>query len=254
MGICRSLLHGRHEQHVRANRSRARSIPARALASTLGAKGRKPSRNLILIFMLRLHARAARIAEDAARAERPRAELHPALETSRRPFLRPASPATRSSSSARVERLVHGPRRLQEVLDLARRERRAQVGAVHRRRPARPAARLFAVAVPDEYGHAEGAAGIPGGRLNPDVARTALRAAGARCRRSSKPRPRPGTGSSSPVSRCTVRGHAQHDLLGDLLDGARQIHLALGQLRLRARGGAAEQLSNAPLVIVRPWQ
>jgi hypothetical protein len=39
-----------------------------------------------------------------------------------------------------------------------------------------------------------------------------------------------------------VAGHPEHDLLGDVLDGAGQVHLPLGERRLRLAWRAAEQL------------
>ena len=59
--------------------------------------------------------------------------------------------------------------------------------------------------MPDEQRRSERAARIAGGRLNPDVSRTALRGGCGRWPRSSAPRRRPGTDSSRPSRAWTCR-------------------------------------------------
>ena len=126
-------------------------------------------------------------------------------------------------------------------------ERGAEVGALHRvaaRRPTR--ARLAELPVPD--------------RAAPRRARRRRRRppAGSRGRsngpsRRSRPLPTQLSATpparqrfSSPVSRCAVPRHAQHDLLGHLLDRAREVHLALRQLATPgSRGGPPNSSSNA---------
>ena len=107
------------EQHVRALAVDARTTRAHFSASTEGAKGRKPSRNLI--FMLRVSrifgSRGS--ARMQRRAERPRPELHAALEPADHVAVGDAARAVASSSSGVGERLVPAPRAVEVVLDLS---------------------------------------------------------------------------------------------------------------------------------------
>ncbi len=58
---------------------------------------------------------------------------------------------------------------------------------------------------------------------------------------------------SEPVALVRGARHAQHDLLAHDLHGAREVHLALRQLRLSGwRGGPPKSVLNAPFVIVSP--
>ena len=168
----------------RASRRRARSSRRTRSRSTLGANGRNDSRNLILRFICRLHRRRARVAEDAARAERARAELHAPLE--------PADDVAggeQSRGGARAIRRIGaktGGRarpRPEERLDLVVAERGAEVGGRHRvacrRDRAAVACRRTTRAAPRR----------PRRRRRPPPAaprraRTAPRARGARWRRS----------------------------------------------------------------------
>ena len=73
------LLDGRDEQHV-GRLALHLEVVLYALAQHAGREGPKSLAKLDLDVHLRLHAGTARVAEDAAGAQRPRAEFHAAIE------------------------------------------------------------------------------------------------------------------------------------------------------------------------------
>ncbi len=187
-----------------------------------------------------LHRRRARVAEDRAAAERARAELHAALEPAdglavgerARPC---ASMSSRRPSSASKR----APAAVSRCSISAWLEARAEVAAAHARRARRRCWRGWPrwMVVGGER-RAERAAGVAGGRLDPDAARRRRRAAPCRWRRSSAPRRRPGRGSSRRSPGASGARHAQHDLLGDRLDRRGEVHLALRRAAPRACAAA----------------
>ncbi len=99
--------------------------------------------------------------------------------------------------------------------------------------------------MPDEQSHAQGSACVAGGRLDPQVGVRTLAqdaAVGHAVQRhaASQAQPRQ-TGLFVDMT-----GHAEQNLLGHGLDRRRQIHLALGQRRLRPPRRAAEQPLELP--------
>ena len=137
--------------------------------------------------------RRARIAEDRARAERARPELHAALEPADRLARRPApaTVASISSSSLEHDEARAGARQTAARSRLAK--RRPEIGA--RMRVAAPLvrARRAVELVIGGKRRAERAAGIAGGGLDPDVLETCRRAGSCRWRRNSARRRRQGT-------------------------------------------------------------
>src|SRR6185503_20699164 len=77
-----------------------------------------------------LHRRRARVAEDRARAERARAELHPPLEPAERRAFGERSGAGADQRRV-VERLEHRAGAAQPALDLLGAELRSEVAAAH---------------------------------------------------------------------------------------------------------------------------
>src|SRR5262249_26977837 len=73
--------HGGHQEHVRALVAGADLEPLRGVLAQDGGRERpKAFAELDLPGHLRLHPGRAGVAADSARPQRPRAELHPALE------------------------------------------------------------------------------------------------------------------------------------------------------------------------------
>ena len=131
-----------------------------------------------------LHRRGAGVAQDAPGPEGPRAELHPALEPADdlavgqqrgdvleqlglvvEPLARPPLPRQEPARSASV--VKRGPRKLPCWLS-------RPVGV----------AGLLQELVPDEQGRAQGAAGVAGRRLDPEIVERALAQAAGRWPRS----------------------------------------------------------------------
>ena len=163
-------------------------------------------------------------------------------------FLRRAASATRSSSVVVVE-LARRARRC----DLQERARsRASVNAGPRYEP-------FMASEPLR-GHARLPSVRDARRAAPRRARRRRRRrpAGSRCRSngpSRRMRPLPTQFSATPPARhrlsqpgLAVRRarHAQHDLLGDVLDRAREVHLALRQLATPARAAGRRTARRTP--------
>ena len=102
------------------------------------------------------------------------------------------------------ERSALDARATENCCDLLVATTRAKQAAVLRVAAAR-ASRLVEELIPGEQRGAERSAGVAGGRLDPDRARTVPRGAAGRWRRSSAPRRRPAPGSSAPVRRYSSR-------------------------------------------------
>ena len=146
-----------------------------------------------------LHLGVDRRGEDRARPERPRAELHPALE--------PADDLVLREELGRllgdvVQPAIRQLRPAEERLDLARRRsagpRKAWSIWYGRAAPPRSVASIHSAAP-------ERRAGVAGGGLDPDVARTARGRGAGRSSRSSAPRRRPCRGRRSPEASCSQR-------------------------------------------------
>jgi hypothetical protein len=138
------------------------------LAQDRGGEGPEPLAELNLDVHHRLHLGVARVAEYAARAQGAGAELHAPLEPAdnlavRQRLCHPLAQGV-LVTDVRVGRLDA----VEVVLDLL-----VGVLGAHERRPLAVTgpghARLVEQLVPDEQGRALGAAGVAGGRLNPDV-------------------------------------------------------------------------------------
>ena len=124
---------------------------------------------------------------------------------------------------------------------------------LHARRPPAGVARLVEQLVPDEQRRAERAAGVAGGRLDPDVLERPLAQDAAVADAVERDAAGQARGSSRPVSLVHVARHAQHDLFGHLLDRRGEVHLALRERRLGLRAAARRTARRtSPLVIVRP--
>src|SRR5262249_26533596 len=115
----------------------------------------------------RLHARRARVAEDATGAQRPRAELHAAVEPADHLAVGQRPRYVGQQVALARERPAGRLRPLEEATHLlvgqARPEQAALLRALTARGP-----RLLQKLVPDEHGSAEGAAGVAGRGLYPD--------------------------------------------------------------------------------------
>ena len=187
-----------------------------------------------------LHLGIARVAEDAAVAERPRPELHAPLEPAahlagRQPRVRRRPPARRDRPRA-PRRAVE---RANRPLGVEIRELRAEVACPSSRRRRR-------VRRPMPAAGRDGCATRRRRRrpLRPRR-RPPAESRSRRTRRSSRSLPLATQFSATPPASTRWRQpvgssrrarQPQHDLLGDLLDGERQVHVRLRQLRLgRAR-------------------
>ena len=222
-------------------RGRARSTRRRCSRSTLGANGRKLSRNLIFRFIT-----------DCIFGTRgsPRMLRAPSARgpNSMRPWNQPTTFSSASScGDVAIEHLV--------VVDSARRRRRPSRGTLsissseNAGRASEPRMRVGCAM--RRRGVAEEL--VPDRRARRRARRPRRRRPAGSRGRSNGPsrriRPLPTQFSATPparqrfslpVSRARAR-HAQHDLLGDLLDRRGEVHLALRQRRLGLARRAAEQ-------------
>ena len=187
----------------------------------------------------RLHPRIPRIAENAAASERAGPELHPALE--------PADDLARREvvgdlpeevflRHAHVRGVLPG----EEELDLLVRVCRAQEAAAHAVAGARRDAGLPVQAVPGGQRDAHRPAGIARGGLDPQAPERTVSQDLAIAHTVEGD----ATGEAEMLGpRLAVQGasEAEHHLLGDVLDGSGQVHLPLGQQRLRLAGRGAEE-------------
>ena len=197
------------------------------LAQHAGSKGPEALPELDLEVHDRLHLRRPGVANDAARPQGPRAELHPAVEPAHRLLLRHGLSDVLQQLRLVAKIMVTGPGLVEKLLDLARGILRPQEAA-HLCILAVGRPRLVQQLVPDEQGSPQGAAGIASGRLNPDVLERSFTQ-------------QPAVGDA--VQRHAARHHevlhpslavqlapyAQHDLLGHFLDTGRQVHVPLLQ-------------------------
>ena len=222
--------------------------------STTGANGRKLSRNLIFRFIVACIAGDARVTQDAAA---PSARGPNSIRPWNQPTIFPSASRAgdaSSSSDSSLEALDAGarPTRLSEnratwsVVKLGPRKL-----PCWRRGPRAGAA--FPVADARRTGPPQGAAGIAGGRLDPDVLerpfaeQSAVGDAvqGHAAGQDQVLQARPGM---------HVAADPQHGLLGHRLNAGRQIHVPLLQRRLGPPRRAAEEAWKRRLVIVSPWQ
>ena len=234
--------HGRDQQHVRALLSRLELEPAMRLVLQHTRRERPEAlAELDLEVHRRLHLRRPRIAEDAARAERARPELHPALE--------PADDLLRFQQIGDARRRV-GVARRRDGTSRRRgrgtRRSRSDENAGPRKLPCwrsiEPVCpRLVEQLVPDEQRRAQRAAGVAGRRLNPDVVERPLaqqpavghaverHAAGQHQTRHAR------LAEQLPADR-------EHRVFGHRLDARRQVHVPLLDVRFGMPRRAAEQL------------
>ena len=155
----------------RANRCRARSSRRRARAAPTGANGRNPSRNLILMFICAC-IRGLRGSPRMLRA--PRARGPNSIRPSNQPtiFSSARAGATRSdSSAARPARRYAAPADFRKASISCGENAGPEIRALHRvvwplARPRHACMCRWC----DELRHAERAARVAGGRLNPDAA------------------------------------------------------------------------------------
>ena len=255
-GTAAVLEHRRDQEHVRALLARLQVEPLGGALAEHG-RGERPEAlaELDLEVHRRLHGRRARVAQDAARAQGPRAELHPALEPADdlavgqqagdvveqlglvvEPPARTAPCAARDRSTSSVVKL--GP---EEAPLLGSRGRSGRAGLVQE-------------LVPDEQRRAQRAAGIAGGRLDPDVVEVALAeqpAVGHAVQRHAAGQDQvlhPGP------SACTwrpIRSTAS-SVTAWMLAARSMCRCSSGDSG--ARGGPPKRRWNRRLVIVSPWQ
>ena len=220
------LGHVGHEQHVGAV-----GVEIEPARDVFAEHGRREGPEGLTIFHLQvqqgLHGRRARIAEDRARSEGARAELHASLEPADR-F------AVGQRLHGRFNQLVIGHRGEsgaelgQTRLDLGLAEGWAEVGAVHgvQGRGGRPG--LVPKYVISAEGRAQGATGVSGCRLDPH----ALEAAVPQDFAIRHAVERDATGEAEIL--CTSlrgegAGEAQQHFLGNQLDRGCEIQVALGE-------------------------
>ena len=203
---------------------------------------------------LLLHARRARVADDAAAAQRARTELHAALEPSDDLLVRHQARHPFQQSVLVGHVFVGGAHGVEEQADVVVRKRGTEQGAtLSVGKLGLPG--VVQLAVPDQQRCAERAAGIAGGRLNPDVLE------------------RPFT-QQAPVRHAVERHAAGHDQVGCVgqavemprraehrvfahhLNGRGEVHFLRGDERLGLTRRTAEQLMEPgrrhrqPLAIV----
>ena len=102
--------------------------------------------------------------------------------------------------------------------------------------------------MPDELGYSQRTPGVAGSGLNPDGSKWPL------------PEQPPVADTIEGHFACQAEviqaglfvqcgGRPQHHLLDDLLNRARQVHLALSELGLRGSAGTIEQVDNGQLLV-----
>jgi hypothetical protein len=192
---------------------------------------------------VRLHARTAGIGQDRTAAERAGAELHASLEDADDLFLAQGL-GEHAVAVGSGHFLVGEAVGVEELLDLARREAGPEQGAGHLVVLVVGLARLVLDLVPDVEGGAERAAGVARGGLDPDV----VEEPGAQDLAVGDAVEGDAAGQAEVLlarDRAGEAGHLQHDLFGDVLDRAGQVHLAQGDVRLGLAPLAAEQAGEA---------
>ena len=192
----------------------------------------------------RLHVPVAGVAQDAARAERPRTELHAPLEPSH--HLAGGDAARHLVTDRGVVRQAPGggPDASEKRSDLLVVERGTEQRsglAVARLNHARLVEQL----VPDEPRRAERSPRIAGRGLNPDALERSLlqdpAVADAVQRHAAGQAQVPHAGLAVEMPR-----RPQHGVLGHLLDRGGEIHVALGEQRVRLARRAAKQRVELP--------
>src|SRR5262249_22846691 len=148
-------------------------IAGHALSKYARREGPERFAELDLLIHRRLHGLGASIAKDAARAQRPRTELHPSLEPADYVLLVDQS-CNPGRQLARVQRAVGGAAFNQECLDLLIREGRSQERASHAiasrgRDPLTPQH-----GVPNRQRGPDGASRVSGCGLDPDALKRAF--------------------------------------------------------------------------------
>ena len=192
-----AVAHRRHEQHVRA--FLARTHVEILVGTVLQNRRRKRPKRLAELDLQvhhRLHLRAPRVADDAARSERARTELHATLKPADDLLPRDQVGHGLAERLVRVEFTIDGPDAVEERADLRVDRARAQQRPVLRVARTRHA-RLVEQLMPDEQRDAQRPPGIAGRRLNPDVLKRAFAQDAPVARRSSARRRRPGRDCAS---------------------------------------------------------
>ena len=231
-------LHGGDEQHVRGVAGEL-EVVVHPFAQHTGRERPEPFAELDLQIHLGLHARAARVTQDAARAQRPRTELHAPVEPAHDLVLGEQLRDTPQEASALEAR---GDRALRREVgrDLLRGELGAEIRTLHPVAAGHDGARLPAVAVPDQLRHAERPPCVAGSGLDPQPLEGAL-AQDAPVGHAVERDPTGEAKVLHPGLAVHRAAHAQHDLLAHDLDRAGQVHLALGQLGLQLTRRPSEQ-------------
>ena len=120
-------------------------------------------------------------------------------------------------------------------------ECRPEAGALHGVPALINGARLLELPVPDELCHAQCATGIAGGRLNPEPLEWSLAEDPAVADAVERHAPREAEIIQARFPMRRAR-HAEHHLFAHRLDRPGQVHLLLGQPRLRFTGRTAKEL------------
>ena len=169
------LLHRRDQQHVRT----LLPWPHRKVRIDIFLQHRRCERperlaELDLQVHHRLHPRAAGIAQNAPRAQRPWPELHPPLKPAHHLLLRQQSGHEIAQRFIIRQLAIHGSRPIQERADFcirkSRSEKRPVLAVTLARLP-----RLIQKLMPNERRHAERPARVARRRLNPQFLERSLR-------------------------------------------------------------------------------
>ena len=258
-------LHVGDHQHVRAV-----AIALEPVGHVLAQHRRRerPERlaELDLQVHLGLHLGRARVADDGPTAQGPRAEFHAALHQAD-DLLGRESRCHFVGEHRAIDPSRHPAALGDGVSNLRLAELRPEIGTGHSIRilwawgpgdlgawalgrmggtlpgagSLRADARLAEMTMPEAECDAEGATGITGRGLTPHVLErpfTQDAAVADTIKRHTTSQAQ----ITHPGFLVRERGHLEHHLFGDLLDRARQVHLALRQPALRLAGRAAEQL------------
>ena len=245
-GQALALRHVRNQQHVRRLGSEV-EIFARPLLQHRW--GERPERfaELDLLVDRRLHRSQAGVAQDRAAAKRARPELHPPLKPAKHRAIG-QQPGGALEHRCLVELLEHRAVRLERPPNFRLRELRAKQAAAHR-----VAARAWPIGlalpfrlgifelVPRLEGSTESAAGVTGGRLDPNLVEHTCALKFAVCHTVE----RDATGEAKPVFAghlAGLFGQAQHHLADDLLHRGGDVHVPLLERRLGIARRPAQQL------------
>ena len=215
-----------HQQHIRAV-----AIELEPIGNILAQhRGRKRPEGLAVFDLEvehRLHGRRARVTKDGAPAKRARAELHSPLEPAQR-----AAPGKITGTSGKQslvsERVKHRTRGLEPRFDIGLRKLRPKIAPAHAVAPVRRGARPVKKTVKSRKRRTQGAAGIAGRRLDPDVLETLVTqqlAVGDTVER----HPAGETEIFQPGLFGRRTRKLEHHLLGHLLHRSGEIHMLLRQ-------------------------